>query len=128
MCCPQPKWYNTRFAEVFEAFSHAFKGMPSNMHVTELYQTDPTMFKLSGRHLKSAFGKDLLDHLIARCEEGMIRVSLDGDVRASEADNRLAVVEGRVDLVHRDLAHSSQRLDVVVARASEDGDAIANEK
>ena len=98
------------------------------MHVSELYQTDPSMFELSGRHLKTAFGKDLLDHHIARCEDGMIRVSLDGDVRASEADNRLAVVEGRVDLVRRDLALSSQRLDVVVARASEDGDAVSNEK
>ena len=58
----------------------------------------------------------------------MVRISLDADVRASEADNRLSVVEGRVDLVQRDLALGSQRLDVVAARAAEDEDGHINEK
>ena len=93
-----------------------------------MYKTDPTMFELDGRLLKTAFGKDLIDHLMNFAESGMIRVSLDADVRQSEADNRLAVVEGKVELVRRDLGRSSQRIDVVVARASEDGDSQVNER
>ena len=98
------------------------------MHVMDLYATDPSMFELNGKHLKSAFGKDMLDHFIACAESGMVRVSLDGDVRAAEADNRLAIVEGRVDLVRRDLARNSQRLDVVAARGAEESEAAQNEK
>ena len=58
----------------------------------------------------------------------MIKADLDGDVRQAETDNRLAIVEGRVDLVRRDLGRSEQRLDVVVARAAEDNDAGINER
>ena len=106
----------------------AFKNQPSNMHVISLYATDPSMFELDGRHLKAFCGKDLIDHFMSFAESGMVRVSLDGDLRANEADNRLAMVEGRVDLVRRDLVRSNQRLDVAVARASEDGDQNLNDK
>ena len=58
----------------------------------------------------------------------MIRVSLDADERLAGSDNRLALVEGRVDLVRRDLGRSDQRINVVVARAAEEADAHANEK
>ena len=58
----------------------------------------------------------------------LFRVSLDGDMRAAEADNRLALVEGRVDLVRRDLVRSNQRLDVQAARAAEETDGHINEK
>ena len=67
-----------------------------------------------------AFGKDYLDHLLLSAESGMVKVSLDSDERLAGSDNRLALVEGRVDLVRRDLSRSEQRLDVVVARAAED--------
>ena len=86
------------------------------------------MFELNGRHLKSFVGKDFIDHLLACLESGLVRADLDSEAHGSEVDNRLALVEGRVDLVQRDLARSDQRLDVVVARAAEDGDAILNEK
>ena len=102
--------------------------MPSSVHVVPLYKTDPSMYELDGRHLKTAFGKDYLDHLIHSAKAGMIRVSLDADERCAMADNRLTAVEGRVDLVQRDLGRSDQRLDVVVARAAEDGDSIVNER
>ena len=75
-----------------------------------------------------AFGKDYLDHLLLSAENGMIKVSLDADERLAESDNRLAVVEGRVDLVRQDMKRSEQRLDVVVARAAEDEDAHLNER
>ena len=84
------------------------------------------MFELDGRHYKSANGKDYLDSLLAQADSGMIRVSLDADVRASEADNRLTVVESRVDLVQQDLSGHSNRLNVVVARAAEESDAALN--
>ena len=58
----------------------------------------------------------------------MVRVDLDSDELLAADDNRLTVVEGRVDLVRRDLSQNSSRLDVVVARAAEDGDALINEK
>ena len=86
------------------------------------------MYELDGRHLKSFCGKDFIDHLLSCAESGMVRVNLDLDLRQAEADNRLTLVEGRVDLVRRDLVRTDQRLDVVVARAAEDGDAILNEK
>ena len=86
------------------------------------------MFELNGRHLKSFVGKDFIDHLIACVDAGLVRVDLDAEVSAAEVDTRLTLVEGRVDLVRRDLARSDQRVDVVVARAAEDADAILNEK
>ena len=58
----------------------------------------------------------------------MISIDLDTDVRAGVAENRLTVVENRVDLVRRDLGRAEQRLNVVAARSSEDGDAALNEK
>ena len=86
------------------------------------------MFDLDGRHLKLAFGKDLIDHLISCADSGMVKVDLDADERLADDDNRITVVESRVDLVRRDLSQNNQRLNVVVARASEDGDAGINEK
>ena len=32
------------------------------------------MFDLDGRHFKSAFGKDFLDHLLSGVEAGMVQV------------------------------------------------------
>ena len=58
----------------------------------------------------------------------MVQVDLDSDVRLADTDNRLAVVEGRVDLMQRDLLANGQRMDVVVARAAEEEDAHLNEK
>ena len=66
--------------------------------------------------------------LIAQADSGMVKVSLDADVRQAEADNRMAVVEGRVDLVRQDLRHQSSRLNVVVARAAEEADASVNQR
>ena len=86
------------------------------------------MFEPDGRHFKTAFGKDFIDHLFACAESGMIQVDLDADVRLVSEANRLTTVEGRVNLVRRDLHRSNQRVDFVVARAAEDGDAILNEK
>ena len=86
------------------------------------------MFELDGRHLKSFCGKDYIDHLVNAADAGMIRVSLDMDVRQAEADNRLALVEGQVQLVRRDLSRSDGRLDVVAARAAEDNDSHVNER
>ena len=86
------------------------------------------MFELDGRHFKSYVGKDYIDHLLSFADSGMIRVSLDADERMAASDNRITVVETRVDLVRRDLVRSEQRVNVVVARASEDGDAQANER
>ena len=102
--------------------------MPPNVHLLPLYRTDTSMFELSGRHLKTPNGKDFVDHLLAHSDSGMIQVSLDTDVRMVGSDNRLSVVEGRVDLVRHDMESSSQRLDVVVARAAEDTDAALNDK
>ena len=109
-------------------FSASFRQAISNVHVIDLYPTDPSMFELDGRNLKSFVGKDLMDHLISHAEAGMVRVSLDGDVRAAESDNRLALVEGRVELVRQDLVRSNHRLDVVAARAAEESDGHLNEK
>ena len=86
------------------------------------------MYELDGRHLKSPNGKDYIDHLLNNADSGMVQVSLDSDVRIAGSDNRLAMVEGRVDLVRHDMRASHQRLDVVVARAAEDTDAVLNDK
>ena len=86
------------------------------------------MFELDGRHLQTAFGKDYLDRLLHYCDQGMVAVDLDTDLRAGAAENRLTVVENRVDLVRRDLGRTEQRLNVVAARGSEDSDAALNEK
>ena len=58
----------------------------------------------------------------------MIRIGLDADDRMAESDNRLVLVESKVDLVRRDLGRSDQRLNVVVARAAEDGDSNINDR
>ena len=86
------------------------------------------MFEPDGRHFRTAFGKDYIDNLLAQCEEGMIRISLDFDVRQDQAENRLAAVEGHVAILRRDLTASDGRVDVVVARAAEDGDAVINDR
>ena len=100
----------------------------ANVHLLRLYNTDQSMFKLDGRHFKSANGKDYLDSLLAQADSGMVRVSLDADVRQSEADNRIAVVESRVELVRQDLGRQNNRLYVVVCRAAEDGDEAINQR
>ena len=86
------------------------------------------MFELDGRHLKVAFGKDYIDRLLYNCDQQMIRLSLEADDRLASSESRVNVVENRVDLVRRDLGRTDQRVNVVVARAAEDGDAILNEK
>ena len=86
------------------------------------------MFDLDGRHFMSAVGKDYLDHLFAQADAGMIRVSLDTDDRLVADENRLTAIEGRVDVVRREVVRSDQRVDVVVARSAEEGDAIINER
>ena len=48
LSCPQPRWYSTRFSDIFEAFSQSFRGLPSNVHLIEMYMTDLSMFELSG--------------------------------------------------------------------------------
>ena len=58
----------------------------------------------------------------------MVKSTLDSDLRLDDADNRVTVVEGRVDLVQRDLVRNDQRLNVVVARAAEESDGHLNEK
>ena len=86
------------------------------------------MFELDGRHLKVAFGKDYIDRLLFHADQGMIRLTLEADDRLMASENRLTVVENRVDLVRRDLGRTEQRLNVVAARAAEDSDATVNEK
>ena len=86
------------------------------------------MFELDGRHFKQAYGKDFLDHLLDSAEAGLKSVSEDVDVRMSSGESRLTIVESRVDLVRRDHIRADQRLNVVVARAAEEADAIWNEK
>ena len=86
------------------------------------------MFELDGRHFKSAYGKDYIDHLFTSAEAGMKEVSADTDVRLSRDETRLTITEGRVDLVRRDQVLCNQRINVVVARAAEEADAIWNEK
>ena len=127
-CCPVPRWFSTRFSEVFESFVAVTRQLLSNVHIVSLYPTDASMFEPDGRHFKSFVGKDYIDHLFAAADSGMIKVDLDSDVRLSADENRLTVVESRVDLVRRDLGQSNKRLNVVVARAAEDGDALINEK
>ena len=58
----------------------------------------------------------------------MVRVGQDSEERFGSSENRLAVVEGRVNLVRRDLIRSEQRVNVVVARAAEEADGILNER
>ena len=129
MCCPSPKWYSDRFSAVYESYSAAFKSsVVSNLHAVPLYKTELSFFELDGRNLKTFVGKDYLDQLLASADQMMLRISLDADERLAEADNRITLVENRVDLVRRDLGRYDHRLDVVVARASEEGDAIENER
>ena len=104
------------------------KRAPANIHSVPLYKFESAMFELDGRHLKSYVGKDYLDHLINSAEAGMVRVSLDADERLAGIDNQVSLVDGRVDLVRRDLARSDQRINVVVARAAEEADSHTNEK
>ena len=86
------------------------------------------MFELDGRHFKSYVGKDFVDHILSSAEAGMANLSKDSDDRLVQHDVRLTAVEGRVDLVRRDLSRSDQRINVVVARAAEDADAGVNER
>ena len=127
-CCPIPRWFSSKFTAVFEAFVAETRRLLSNVHVTSLYPTDASMYELDGRHMKTFVGKDLIDHLFGCADAGMVRVDLDADELLAADDNRITVVEGRVDLVRRDLGLNNQRLDFVVARAAEDGDAVINEK
>ena len=126
--CPLPRWYFKQFSDVYDAFSQVANGLPANIHLLPLYGSDQFAYELDGRHFKSPNGKDYLDHLFNHTELGMVRVSQDSEDRFGSSENRLAVVEGRVDLVRRDLVRSEQRVNVVVARAAEEADGILNEK
>ena len=86
------------------------------------------MFELDGRHFKSYVGKDFIDHILTSAEAGMAKLDQDADDRLVQHDVRLAAVESRVALVRRDIVRSDQRINVVVARAAEDADAVLNEK
>ena len=99
-----------------------------NVHALPLYPFEQSMFELDGRHFKSAYGKDYLDHLLASAEANMKLILADADDRVSRTESRLTVVEGRVDLVRHDNITADQRINVVVARAAEEADAIWNEK
>ena len=127
-CCPNPRWYSLKFSSVYESFSASTKSVGPNIRLLPLYKMEQNMFELDGRHLLTPFGKDYLDRLLYHADQGMVIVDLDTDLRASASENRLTVVENRVDLVRRDLGRAEQRLNVAAARASEDGDAVANEK
>ena len=48
--------------------------------------------------------------------------------RVAIDENRLTVVETRVDLARQDLTLANSRINYVMSRAAEDGDAILNEK
>ena len=78
--------------------------------------------------LKSANGKDYVNHLLSSVEARMPKLNMDTDDRQVQQEVRLTVVETRVDLVRRDLGRSDQRINVVVARAAEEADAIQNER
>ena len=86
------------------------------------------MFESDGRHFKQANGKDYVDHLFCSSETVMRQLSEDMDDRMARSINRTTAVEGRVDLIRRDQARSDQRINVVVARAAEEADALANER
>lgn len=58
----------------------------------------------------------------------MVKVSLGADNCLADDSNHLTSVGGRVDLVRRDLLKSDQPINVVVANAAEDGDAVLNKK
>ena len=126
--CPIPRWYSGKFTEVYDAFSLVVRQMPLNVRILPLYQTDPSMFDLDGRHLKSYCGKDYLDHLLNHCDSGMVQAALDADARMAAVENRVTHVDNRVDLLRRDLGRSDQRINVVVARAAEDTDCVQNER
>ena len=123
-----PRWYSGQFSDVCDIFYNAFKQAPSNVHMLPNYPTEIGMFELDGRHFKSFVGKDYLDHLLNHCESGMVAVGLDVEVRAGLHENRLTVVENRVDLTRTDLVSTNQRLNVVVARAAEEADSVVNER
>ena len=126
--CPIPRWYSTKFTDVYEAFSLVARTMSLNVRILSLYPTDPSMFDLDGRHFKSYCGKDYLDHLLSGAEAGMVQAALDSDARLAASENRVVHVENRVDLLRRDLGHSESRIDVVVARAAEERDSHVNDK
>ena len=86
------------------------------------------MFESDGRHFKQAYGKDYLDHLFSGSEAGMRKLSEDMDDRLARDSNLITSLQGRVDLLRRDHARSEQRINVVVARAAEEADAVVNER
>ena len=98
------------------------------MHLLPLYNCDSSMFEADGRHFKQAYGKDYIDHLFSSSESIMRQFSEDMDDRMAREVNRASAVEGRVDLLRRDQARSDQRINVVVARAAEEADALVNER
>ena len=58
----------------------------------------------------------------------LIKVDLDVPDRLTVDENRMTVVEGSVQIVRGDLTRANDRINYVVARAAEDGDAALNEK
>ena len=102
--------------------------LPPNLHLLPLYSCDATMFESDGRHFKQAYGKDYLDHLIGGSEQGMRQLHEDMDDRWAREANRATAIQGRVDLLRRDHVRTEQRINVVVARAAEEADALMNER
>ena len=127
-CCPLPRWFYNQYSIVYESFSSAAQAILPNIHILPQYKCDASMFELDGKHFKSFVGKDFLDHLLHSAEAGMVRVSLDADERLAGADNRLTLVEDKVDLVRRDLSRQDHRLNLAAARAAEDNDEFLNER
>ena len=86
------------------------------------------MFELDGRHFKSYCGKDYLDHLFGHADTKYKALEMDDGDRISMGEVRTTLVEGQVNLLRRDQVRTDQRVNVVVARAAEEADAVWNEK
>lgn len=127
-CCPLPRWFSNKFYDVDSSFSSFATKLPTNVHLLPLYQCDSSMFDLDGRHFKSAYGKDYIDHLISASESVMASLNADLDDRHAVGVNRVTAVEGQVVLLHRDQVRSEHRINVVVARAAELADTQTNER
>ena len=126
--CPLPRWYFNQFSEVYDAFCLAVRQLPANVLLLPLYSCDQFSFELDGRHFKAAYGKDYVDHLLSSAESQMRMISADVDERMARGEDRMTLVESRVELLQQDDVRAEQRINVVVARAAEDADAVWNDK